>query len=1140
MTTYEFSPETRSFLENMPIPLAVYQYLNHKIQPLLVSKSYLELFGYHSCDEAVYGLNHDLYRHIHPEDLARMESASYHFATDGDSYDILFRNKRDDQTEYHLIHAKGKYTTVGKTKLAFITYSDETADKETNQKKEAVLTKLSGQYSSNDSSEYVRHFDSLTGLQNMQRFLTDSVAGIENLWEMGKVPVVLYFDLCGLKSYNSRHGLKAGDLQICELAKQIGRYFKREQASRFESDHFVVYSEADDIESRLQALYRDFQNAQQGGSLNIKTGIYRYEKDGTRFTEACDRARLASESIQQISHSSFVWFDQSLLKKSSLKSYIVTNFDKAVEEKWIQVWYQPVVRTMTKTVCSMEALVRWMDPSYGMISPGEFIPTLEETGKIYKLDLYVFEEVCAEISKRWKKGENLIPVSVNLSRKDFLHDDLPEAIDRISSKYEVPREFTCLEITESAFVKNLDKVDPFIRRFHEMGYKVWMDDFGSGYSSLGILNNYSFDELKLDMSFLRKFDDKSKRIITSFVKMAKELDISTLAEGVETKEQYLFLRKIGCEKIQGYYFGKPMEISSMFSHLQEKGLVLEPSKWRAYFTKLSRIDYLTDKTLCVVDDDGDEMKILFANDAYLEVLHRDHVLDVRDWEKKINTPGDPIHVFHRQYADQQLRRFSGPQVTAYPSGDHYMQLTGSVEAIEGRHELYTIHIQYIDINLESFQQVEIETMSDFYFMASDVAIYDLEKNTVLGVKSSMAEQPMSLGVELNDLASVMDAWRMDYCYLPDQDRMADFLDVSTLQARLKNNPKHALTGLFRSLTSSGEYHWFLHLIAPMQRSDFKRAVHVTLEVDLHESDIIKLASSLSDVIYGQKEEGITPEILWKNLEQGAGALFFWKDEKRRFAGVSQSFLRYFGFSTDRELIGKTDEDLRWHIDPKPFKKDEEEILKSGKRVFMKEGKCIINGTNRNILVNKIPIYRDGKIVGLMGIMFDAAMAQRFTDQQELSAAIDPITGLASARSLADGMISFLNEHWQSRVDFALLEINIPEYQEIQKLYGDESGNSLLRSVGERLKDCVGRGSVVGRTHDSLFYILMKYYQKEDVRNVARKIHFSIESLRKAGQWSGNCTAIIKASYSVPEATNRSSYLDDLSFIYMNSKDQEEL
>ena len=836
MDTYEFSADTRDFLESIPIPLAVYQYIDNQIRPLAVSRAYLGLFGYSSCEEAVYGLGTNLYRHVHPDDIVRMEQYSYRFAAHPDgNYDIIFRNKRDDQDAYRLIHGTGKHITVDGASMAFITYTDETAEAGSDQIVKAVLTTLSDKYSASDSVEFDKYYDSLTGLQNTERFLNSSMRGIEKIREKGQIPVVIYFDLCGLKQYNSRYGLHAGDGQICMLAELIGTYFGRDRASRFESDHFVVYAENEQIEARLRALFFQMKKLGDGNNLAVKAGVFPFESDDTRLTDACTRARLACESIAQTTESAIAWFDRDILEKTSLKFHIMRNFEKALENGWIQIDYQPIIRTMTKTVCSCEALARWSDPEYGMISAGQFIPILEETGQIYRLDLYVFEQVCRDYAAAEQDSHGRIPVSVNLSRKDFLHDDLPDVLDRISQKYGVPREYTSLEITESAFVTSIDKVGPCIRRFHQMGYGVWMDDFGSGYSSLGVLKRYAFDGLKLDMSFLRDFDEKAKKIITSIVAMAKELNISTLAEGVETEDQYLFLREIGCEKIQGYYFARPTLIAELPRYRKKRGLSLEPAGWRSYLTKLSRIDYLTDKPLCVVDDDGARMTILFANQAYRETLVRDHVGDLKDWERKINAPGDPIHIFHRLYADQQLRKLAGPQTTAYPSGDHYMQLTGSVAAAQDDHYLYTVQIQYVEINVEDLHQTSFETMSDLYYLCHDIAILDLENDTVEGVKSSLSDQPMRVGVSRESMSSVIHKWKENFCYPADGERFARFMDVSTLRSRMEHSPSGTLTGMFRSMTEAGEYHWFFHIIAPMQRSDFGRALHVIFETGLKES-----------------------------------------------------------------------------------------------------------------------------------------------------------------------------------------------------------------------------------------------------------------------------------------------------------------
>lgn len=642
------------------------------------------------------------------------------------------------------------------------------------------------------------------------------------------------------------------------------------------------------------------------------------------------------------------------------------------------------------------------------------------------------------------------------------------------------------------------------------------------------------------MSFLQDFDTKAKQIITSIVRMAKKLNISTLAEGVETEDEFLFLREIGCEKIQGYYFAHPMTLGEMIPYLKQRGLVLEKSMWRSYYTKLSRIDYLTDKSLCVLDDDGVRLKILFVNEAYREILARDNVRDLKDWENKLNTPGDPIHIFHRRYADQQLRKQQGPQTTAYPSGDHYMQLTGSVEAIQDNHYIYAVHIQYVEVNVQNFYQMTLTAMSDLYYMCNDIAIFNLRNDTLEGVKSSLAGQPMEVGTEQKGISPIVESWTEKYCYFPDRERFLEFMDVATMKSRLEQNQNHILTGIFRSMTASGEYRWFLHIITPVQRSDFNKALHVTIKTEIDESKITRVVSSLSDVKCEQENMTLTGNILWKNLSLNAYRMYFWKDSNRRFVGASESFLKYFGIHTEKEIIGKTDEDIGWHIDPEPFKRDEEEVLSSGKKVYLERGYCIINGSNREIIASKIPVYRDGRIIGILGTIVDAEETQRFFTEDKKQSSMDLITGLANTHGISDSIYDYLVEYWRTGRRFAMIEVYVPEYYEIVKLYGDNSGDALLREIGRILRKCGGMNCVIGRAQASYFYLLTKFNDKEDVRNAAGKIRAALESVRKAGQWSGNCSPVIKAYYTDKFSRDQSSYTQGLIGVILNSRDSEDL
>ena len=575
MKTYQFEPDTRAFLEKMPVPVAVYQYLNNRINALVVSEALLRLFGYDSIEEGLFFLNNDMYHDVHPEDLARIEETGYRFAMQkglSGKYDVVYRNKNRYQDSYHIIHGTGRHIMMGDDRLAVIIYTDETDTINNTGDIGSTLKHALESHVLVQSTAHTSHYDDLTGLQNMRHFLISAKPHIQEMWKAGKTPVLLYFNMRNLKAFNNRFGFHEGDILLQELARLIRGEFGMDRSSRFESDHFAVYTELQGADQKLKRLFEKSDRINGGNNLPLKVGAYKLQDDGTNLSAACCRAKMASDSITEQTKSAVVYFTEDIMRQTAMHRHVLRCFEKALREEWVEVYYQPVIRTRTQTACGTEALVRWNDPMYGMISPGQFIPALEENGLVCQLDLYVVEQVCKNYRRLLDEGRNMVPVSVNLSRKDLLHADLVSTIDDILERYNVPRSFINIEITESAFVEGKEQIGRLIEQFHQLGYQVWMDDFGSGYSSLGVLKDCSFDELKIDMSFLSNFTEKAQKILRSVVHMAGEIGIRTLAEGVETAEQYDFLKDIGCEKIQGYYFGRPMRLTDIFEYFQEHGI----------------------------------------------------------------------------------------------------------------------------------------------------------------------------------------------------------------------------------------------------------------------------------------------------------------------------------------------------------------------------------------------------------------------------------------------------------------------------------------------------------------------------------------------------------------------------------------
>jgi EAL domain-containing protein (putative c-di-GMP-specific phosphodiesterase class I) len=297
----------------------------------------------------------------------------------------------------------------------------------------------------------------------------------------------------------------------------------------------------------------------------VRVGVYSTAMEDVPVSTAFDRAKMACDAIRLSDVSGFSLYNSELSDEERRHQYLAENLDKAIEEKWIQAYYQPIVRASDETLCDEEALARWIDPVEGFLSPAHFIPQLEKAGLIYKLDLCILDQVLEKIRSREAAGQPVVPQSINLSRSDFETCDIVQEIRKRVDAAGVPRSMITVEITESIIGSNFDFMREQIARFQELGFPVWMDDFGSGYSSLNVLHSIPFDLIKFDMSFMRKLDEgeRGKIILTEMMRMSSSLRVDTVCEGVETEAQVRFLQEIGCSKLQGYYFGKPAPLPAV-------------------------------------------------------------------------------------------------------------------------------------------------------------------------------------------------------------------------------------------------------------------------------------------------------------------------------------------------------------------------------------------------------------------------------------------------------------------------------------------------------------------------------------------------------------------------------------------------
>ena len=275
-----------------------------------------------------------------------------------------------------------------------------------------------------------------------------------------------------------------------------------------------------------------------------------------------DRANLAAKHCKGNYIRNYAFYTRQMSQEIEKEQRIVNSMKSALENHEFVVYYQPKYGLSDNQIAGAEALVRWKHPERGMISPGEFIPVFERNGFITKLDYYVWEQTCIQLRRWLDEGKQPLPISVNLSRISLYNKEVVEVICDLVDKYQIPRSLFQVELTESAYNTNPKAVQEMMQRLREEGFYILMDDFGSGYSSLNVLKDIVVDVLKMDMKFFSG-DDKEGRgenIMAAVIRMAKWLNMPVVAEGVERIEQVEFLRSIGCEYVQGYYFAKPMPV----------------------------------------------------------------------------------------------------------------------------------------------------------------------------------------------------------------------------------------------------------------------------------------------------------------------------------------------------------------------------------------------------------------------------------------------------------------------------------------------------------------------------------------------------------------------------------------------------
>ncbi len=473
-----------------------------------------------------------------------------------------------------------------------------------------TITDLDKDAVDNCYKEHMTSYDKLTGLLQKKAFVKE----VENTILSNGMKVdageyaLIYLDIIRFKAINDMFGMAEGDQLLKYIAGVISRTAKPGSVlCRLDSDRFLIFTHhvGNELDHFVEGLIDAVTQYKLPFKVTCNVGIYVTNEALLTVDAMIDRAVLAQSAIKGSYTSKYNYYTEAMRNDMLGEQEISGIMGKALEEEQFILYYQPQYNHSTGMLVGAEALVRWMHPEKGMISPGVFIPIFEKNGFITQLDLYVFEQVCRFVRSCMDKELPIVPVSSNFSRHDIFMPDFVEKLEEIRKKYNVPTKHLRIEITESVVVGGSQHANEIIRSLHRCGYIVEMDDFGSGYSSLNVLKDIELDIIKLDMMFLSTDSDTKKggTILSSMVRMAKWLGMPVIAEGVEHVEQADFLRSIGCDCIQGYLYSRPLPEDQYVELLRKS----------AIDTKIPKMDLNEKLQVCSFWDPKSQETLIFSN-----------------------------------------------------------------------------------------------------------------------------------------------------------------------------------------------------------------------------------------------------------------------------------------------------------------------------------------------------------------------------------------------------------------------------------------------------------------------------------------------------------------------------------------------
>lgn len=443
-----------------------------------------------------------------------------------------------------------------------------------------VATDISEHREAEERVRYLAYNDPLTGLPNRMLLYDRGDQALKAAEKQSQEVAVIFLDLDRFKHINESLGHFLGDKLLTMVAHRLRQALdERDTLGRLGGDEFLLMlgdADANRAAHVAQALLEEFERPFQvdGQSLTItaSAGIAMFPRDGESFEELHQHADVAMYKAKELGRNRYHFFTSELNSEATERLVLENSLRDALELRQISAHYQPQIDLATGQVCGVEALLRWQHPKLGMISPAQFIPIAEEAGLINRIGEWVVVEACREAMRWQRKGLPAVVMAVNVSAKQFVGGDIVQVVERALEETGLAADLLEIEITESVFAHDLDTTLEAMKKLSDMGVHVAVDDFGTGYSSLSYLKRFPVNKLKIDRSFVNDIetDEDDRELAAGIINLGHSLEMTVIAEGIETDGQMKLLQAMNCDIGQGYLFSKPLPADELVEFLEQR------------------------------------------------------------------------------------------------------------------------------------------------------------------------------------------------------------------------------------------------------------------------------------------------------------------------------------------------------------------------------------------------------------------------------------------------------------------------------------------------------------------------------------------------------------------------------------------